>query len=124
MPALYHRRPRGTLRAYCRHQRFTGPEVYRRFGQQDLTADVNFTDLQAWGEAVGLVTDRLCTQADFLGRWLPRPRLAEGRQEPALAYLLDPAGPGSAFKVLDQIRHAPVQKAREQLCREAASKTR
>ena len=25
LPALYHRRPGGTLRAYCRHQRFTGP---------------------------------------------------------------------------------------------------
>ena len=70
-PALYDRRPGGTLRAYCRHQRFTGLEVYRRVGQQDLTADVNFSDLRRWGEEVGWSTASYGTQADFLRRWLP-----------------------------------------------------
>ena len=73
-PALYRRRPHGTLRAYCRHQRFVGREVYQRFGQQDLTADVNFADLQRWGEALGLKGDPPSTQADFLRRWLPARR--------------------------------------------------
>lgn len=65
---LYHRRPNGTLRAYFKHQRFDGPpEIYARFGKQDLTADVNFTDLVSWGESCGLETVSCRTQADFAG---------------------------------------------------------
>ncbi len=45
---LYHRRPKGSLRAYLLHQRLEGPEIYRNQGLQDLTADVNFTDLSDW----------------------------------------------------------------------------
>ena len=45
-PALYRRRPRGTLRAYAHHQRLEGREIYGAFGLRDLTADVNFSDLQ------------------------------------------------------------------------------
>ena len=103
---LYHRRPHGSLRAYCHHQRFVGPEIYQRFGQQDLTADVNFTDLQAWGYSLGLATDRFGTQAEFIAQWLPRRWQAHVHGEAALAYLLDPAGAGSAFKTLDQVRLA------------------
>ena len=109
-PALYQRRPRGTLRAYCHHQLFTGPEVYARFGRQDLTADVNFSDLRAWGEALGLATAGFGTQEEFLRRWLPRRRLARAANDPTLTRLLDPAGAGGAFKVLEQVR-PPRQKA-------------
>ena len=101
---IYHRQPRGTMRAYFQHQRFTGSEVYQRFGHQDLTADVNFRDLQAWGEAAGLVTTGYGTQADFLRRWLPRRFLSHASDEPTLAYLLNPAGAGGAFKVLEQVK--------------------
>ncbi len=104
LPGLYHRRPQGTLRAYCRHQRLTELEVYRRFGQQDLTADVNFADLQRWGSSLGWATESLSTQADFLRRWLPLRRLGQAGLDPALAFLLDPAGAGGAFKVLEQKR--------------------
>ena len=45
---LYHRRPRGTVRAYLLQQRLDGPEIYQNPGRQDITADVNFTDLQNW----------------------------------------------------------------------------
>src|SRR5690606_20096595 len=45
---LYHRRPRGTVRAYLLQQRLEGPAIYENVGRQDLTADVNFTDLQNW----------------------------------------------------------------------------
>ncbi len=103
---IYHRQPRGTLRAYFQHQRFTGPEIYQRFGHQDLTADVNFTDLQAWGAVSGLETTGYETQADFLRRWLPRRAVTHARDDPVLAYLLDPAGAGGAFKVLEQTRPA------------------
>ena len=101
-PALGRRQPGGTLRAYCRHQRLTGPEVYARFGQQDLTADVNFADLQRWGAALGLGCAPLLSQADFLRRWLPARTLRSGGTDPTLAFLLDPDGAGGAFKVLEQ----------------------
>lgn len=104
LPNLYARQPHGTLRAYCRHQRFTGEEVYRRFGQQDLTADVNFTDLQTWGKEASLATGGYLTQGEFLTRWLPAKRLAKWKSHDAkAAFLLDPDGAGDAFKVLEQI---------------------
>ena len=104
LPGLYHRRSQGTLRAYVRHQRVTGPEVYQRFGQQDITADVNFTDLRTWGEALGLATAGYGTQAELLRRWLPPRSLARARDDLTLARLLDPDGVGGAFKVLEQVR--------------------
>ncbi len=45
---IYHRRPRGTVRAYLLQQRLEGTAIYDNPGRQDLTADVNFTDLQHW----------------------------------------------------------------------------
>ncbi len=104
LPALYHRQPHGTLRAYCRHQRFAGAEIYRRFGQQDLTADVNFSDLQTWGEESGWETTAFLTQAEFLRRWLPARRVDQCGGDPRATFLLDPAGAGGAFKVLEQRR--------------------
>ncbi len=104
MPGLYHRRPAGTLRAYCRQMRFTGREVYARIGQQDLTADVNFTDLQRWGDPLGLVTSSYGNQADFLRRWLSPGALRQAGRDARVAYGLDPEGPGGAFKVLEQTR--------------------
>ena len=104
LPTLYHRRPAGTLRAYCRQMRFTGAEVYARVGQQDLTADVNFTDLRRWGTELGLATDAEGAQADFLRRWLPPRRLRDAGRDPRLSYLLDPEGAGGAFKFLEQTR--------------------
>ncbi len=45
---LYRRRPRGTLRAYLMHHRLEGEAVYANPGLQDITADVNFSDLMEW----------------------------------------------------------------------------
>jgi SAM-dependent MidA family methyltransferase len=45
---LYVRRPHGTLRAYLLHQRLEGSAIYGNPGLQDITADVNFTDLAEW----------------------------------------------------------------------------
>ena len=104
LPALYHRRPAGTVRAYHRHRRITGPEIYARVGQQDLTADVNFTDLKHWGTALDLTEAGYCDQAEFLRRWLPPGYLRRCAHEPRLAFLLDGAGAGGAFKVLEQQR--------------------
>ena len=47
---IYHRRPSGTLRAYLLQHRLEGPAIYENPGRQDITADVNFTDLALWSE--------------------------------------------------------------------------
>jgi len=101
MPALYHRRPRGTLRAYFHHQRYEGAEVYHRFGKQDITADVNFTDLRAWTERCGWRTVALTTQTEFLA--------AHGAVRAGMhdAQLADHTGAGGAFKVLVQQKGGP-----------------
>ncbi|MFD2157968.1 SAM-dependent methyltransferase, partial [Rubritalea tangerina] len=65
-PEIYHRRPQGTIRAFLLHENLTGPAIYQNVGHQDLTADVNFTDLMQWGESMGLETIDYCTQNAFL----------------------------------------------------------
>jgi SAM-dependent MidA family methyltransferase len=91
---LYQRRPRGTLRAYFLHQRLEGPAIYQNIGRQDITADVNFTDLADW--SVPWTTDvKMQTMADFI-----KPHVNTGN--PADAALADPEGAGGAFMVLNQ----------------------
>ena len=88
---LYQRRPSGTLRAYLFQQRLDGPAVYQNPGRQDLTADVNFTDLQNWSRPwVG--EQRLMTFREFL--------LKSGTEAPP--FLSDERGAGHAYLVLDQ----------------------
>lgn len=100
-PELYHRQPRGTVRAYLLHQRLTGGAVYENMGRQDITADVNFTDLTCWGEASGWETSRLESQGDFLRRHLRRfDRRLE--RDPALRFLASADGAGAAFRALVQ----------------------
>tara|TARA_B110000037_G_scaffold216963_1_gene277030 strand:+ start:686 stop:1633 length:948 start_codon:yes stop_codon:yes gene_type:complete len=62
---LYHRQPRGSLRAYLLHQRLEGEAVYGNPGMQDITADVNFTDLVEWSEP-WMETPELTNFADFI----------------------------------------------------------
>jgi SAM-dependent MidA family methyltransferase len=57
-------RPRGTLRAYFRHH--AGDDLLANVGEQDLTAHVNFSAIQAAGESVGLKTESFQTQSQFL----------------------------------------------------------
>ncbi len=89
--------PMGTIRAYHRHQRFTGREIYLRAGHQDLTADVNFADLQRWGLDFGFRTIGYFSQAKFLRTW-GRRALSDERGR----FVTDPSGAGSAFRVLHQ----------------------
>lgn len=103
-PEVYHRRPMGTLRAYFAQMRLDGAgEFYQRAGRQDLTADVNFTDLANWGETLGLSETRLRTQREFLLAMLPGLE-ARAANDAALGFLLDEAGAGGAFCVLEQQR--------------------
>ncbi len=66
---IYVRRPGGTLRGYFRHERVEGAGVYARFGKQDLTADVSFADLVAWGRELGIEAVALSPQRRFLERF-------------------------------------------------------
>lgn len=88
---LYHRRPQGSVRAYLLQQRLEGPGIYQNIGRQDITADVNFTDLQRWS-APYLTEQKLTTFGEFL-------RNANVPHPPDLS---DDAGAGGAFLVLDQ----------------------
>ena len=63
---LYHRRPHGTLRGYLFQQRLEGLSVYQNPCRQDITADVNFTDLQRWSEP-WCETLGFYTLGEFLG---------------------------------------------------------
>lgn len=64
--SLQPRRAGGSLRAYYRHQ--ITSDLLAHPGEMDLTAHVNFTVLQTAGEAAGLRTDGLLTQAAFFTR--------------------------------------------------------
>jgi SAM-dependent MidA family methyltransferase len=96
---IYRGKPSGTLRAYFRHQRLEGMEIYRRPGQQDLTADVNFEDLRRWGRILGFSEAGYVTGRDFIEKWCPK---ALKTDDSATQFLLDPLGAGTAFKVLHQ----------------------
>ncbi len=64
-PSIYTPKPAGTMRGYHQQRRIEGGAIYQRFGQQDLTADVNFGEIQKWGEAQGLQTIELNDLARF-----------------------------------------------------------
>lgn len=93
--AIYSRRPGGTMRAYFKHERIEGAGVYARFGKQDLTCDVNFADLAAWGEALGWETAFLEPQARFFERF------------GAAGDAMGRGDPGESFLVLSQRRRPP-----------------
>jgi SAM-dependent MidA family methyltransferase len=90
MPILYHRRPQGSLRGYAAHQLLSGAEIYQAPGRCDITADVNFSDLQAWGESLSWGCIPPSKLATFLGPELP-PRFQSAAE---------------AFQILEQSRHA------------------
>jgi len=91
---LHARNPSGSLRGYWKHQRITGLQVYARFGKQDLTADVNFSDLIRWGEESGWITSSLETQGEFLSRWLASGEINRGTHDLSEAH--------DAFRILEQ----------------------
>ncbi len=64
-PELYAAwRKSGTLLTFYRHT--SGDDPYLRIGRQDITASVDFTAVRRAGEAVGLTTAGLRTQAEYL----------------------------------------------------------
>jgi SAM-dependent MidA family methyltransferase len=94
-PALYLRRPMGTLRAYAHHQRLEGRDVYAGFGLRDLTADVNFSDLR---REPALSVTSFGTLSAFLAE------NDRSRSKDCLQSLHALGSAGEAFKVLAQRR--------------------
>ena len=66
-PAMYHRRPGGTLRGYWMHQRLYWPDLLQSPGRMDLTADINFTDYRAWCRELGFEEVSAQTMAEWAG---------------------------------------------------------
>lgn len=91
---LYHRRPHGTLRSYLFQQRGEGLAIYENAGRQDITADVNFSDLIDWSQP-WVSTSMLSSFREFI---LP----FADRNDPNDQQLISEQGAGSAFLVLDQ----------------------
>ncbi len=102
-------RHRDTVMAYRRHTVSTNP--YEAPGEQDITAHVNFTALSAAGQAAGLESVPLLTQAQFLMGIGEPNQFADAfadcvsPQEQTkvalqLKHLVTPAGMGETFHVL------------------------
>ena len=102
-------RHRGTLKAIRQHSVSANP--YEAPGEQDITADVNFTALAAAAEKQGMQTQKLVTQSQFLlgigetnefADAFEECRLPQERAKVALQlkHLVTPAGMGESFHVL------------------------
>jgi SAM-dependent MidA family methyltransferase len=102
-------RHRGTLKAIRQHSVSASP--YEAPGEQDITADVNFTALAAACEKRGMATQKLITQSQFLlgigeanqfADAFEECRLPQERAKVALQlkHLITPAGMGESFHVL------------------------
>jgi SAM-dependent MidA family methyltransferase len=102
-------RHRGTVKAIRQHS--VGADPYEAPGEQDITADVNFTALAGAAAKSGMQTSQLVTQSQFLmgiGEadqfadafeecHLPQERTKVALQ---LKHLVTPAGMGESFHVL------------------------
>ena len=102
-------RHRGTLKAIRQHSVSANP--YEAPGEQDITADVNFTALEAAAKQRGFETHKLITQSQFLmgigeanqfADAFEDCRLPQERAKVALQlkHLVTPAGMGESFHVL------------------------
>lgn len=102
-------RHRGTIKAIRQHTISGSP--YDAPGEQDITADVNFTALAAAADKHGMRTHKLITQSQFLlgigeengfADAFEECRLQQERAKVALQlkHLVTPAGMGESFRVL------------------------
>ncbi len=102
-------RHRGTLKAIRQHSVSANP--YEAPGEQDITADVNFTALAAVAARQGMLAQKLVTQSQFLlgigeatqfADAFDESRLPQERAKVALQlkHLVTPAGMGESFHVL------------------------
>ena len=101
-------RHRGTVKAVRQHS--VSADVYQAPGEQDITADVNFTALAA-AEQRGMLPEKLVTQSQFLMGIGEANQFADAFEECSLPperakvalqlkHLISPAGMGESFHVL------------------------
>jgi SAM-dependent MidA family methyltransferase len=113
-------RHRGTVKAIRQHSVSANP--YEAPGEQDITADVNFTALAAVAEKHGMQAQKLITQSQFLlgigeanefADAFEDCRLPQERAKVALQlkHLVTPAGMGESFHVLVASKGIPKDKA-------------
>ncbi len=113
-------RHRGTLKAIRQHSVSANP--YEAPGEQDITADVNFTALASAAQERGMHTHRLVTQSQFLmgigeanqfADAFEDCRQAQERAKVALQlkHLVTPAGMGESFHVLVASKRVDLEKA-------------
>ena len=102
-------RSQGSLRAFSRHHACA--DLLCQPGEQDLTADVNFSALMEAGGAAGLRTEGLTPQSKFLTDIFARTRLAaeffepwDGKKTRQFQTLAHPEHLGRKFQVLIQAR--------------------
>ena len=114
-------RHRGTVKAIRRHAVSASP--YEAPGEQDITADVNFTALAAVAEQRGMTVQKLVTQSQFLmgigeanqfADAFEDCRLPQERAKVALQlkHLVTPAGMGENFHVLVASKGVDEEKVR------------
>ncbi|MEA5564261.1 class I SAM-dependent methyltransferase [Anabaena sp. UHCC 0399] len=109
------RRSQGTLQCYYHHRHHNNP--YINIGRQDITAHVDFTALERWGESCGLEKVGFTQQGLFLMslglgnriaalsyQEIPLSQLLQRRE--SLHQLIDPTGLGN-FGVLIQSKGLP-----------------
>jgi SAM-dependent MidA family methyltransferase len=113
------RHMRGTLLAYARHR--ASEDYFRVPGEQDLTAHVNFTALEHWGQRSGLLRTGFTSQTNFLLA-LARHTEFEDLQSEAMneqqqtrarllfKTLIYPEGMGETFQVL--VQHKGIESPR------------
>jgi SAM-dependent MidA family methyltransferase len=115
-------RHRGTLKAIRQHSVSANP--YEAPGEQDITADVNFTALAAIAEQRKFRAQKLITQSQFLmgigeanqfADAFEECRLPQERAKVALQlkHLVTPAGMGESFHVLVASKGVDAEKASE-----------
>jgi SAM-dependent MidA family methyltransferase len=113
------RHMRGTLLAYARHR--ASEDYFRAPGEQDLTAHVNFTALEHWGQRSGLLRTGFTSQTNFLLALarhaqfedLQSPDMNEQQQTRArlmFKTLIYPEGMGETFQVL--VQHKGIESPR------------
>ncbi|MDX2097867.1 MAG: class I SAM-dependent methyltransferase [Leptolyngbyaceae cyanobacterium bins.59] len=90
-------RRQGTLQCYYQHTHHSNP--YLQIGQQDITAHVDFTALERWGDRLGLQTIGFTQQSLFLMALGLGDRLAELSS-------LNPQATGQILQTLLQRRDA------------------
>lgn len=90
---LYYRKPHGSLRGYFAHTLLNAEEILTAAGRCDITADVNFSDLEQLARRIPSDRVQLLTQRDYL---LPCANTADEAQR----HLLATPGAGDHFRVL------------------------